>query len=164
MLRIIRSARELNFPELLCVYYESNLKCGKKICRNGTEAEQLRYGEEAFRAAIVDFLRDEGTFLAVWDQDGATRSCLRMEIYEDGLLLTCLETAPERRGEGNAKELVKQVLAWLDKHKPCVVYSHVMKTNKASLRVHQKNGFERVADFARLLDGTVTNQYFTLRR
>ena len=42
------------------------------------------------------------------------------------------------------------------------LYSHVDKRNLSSLKVHEKCGFRRVADFAVCVDGSVNQKMYTL--
>ena len=85
-------------------------------------------------------------------------SALRLEPYEDGLLLEALETAPAHRRKGYAEKLIRAVQAeFLQK-----IYSHVSKKNTASLAVHQKCGFRQVLDYAKYIDGSVVRSAVTL--
>ncbi len=94
----------------------------------------------------------------MWTADGAYVSVLRLEPYVDGYLLTGLETAPAARGKGYATMLMRAMLDIF----PERIYSHVQMKNTASLALHQNVGFKILYDYAHLLDGTVSRNYYTL--
>jgi len=158
MLKIVNKICDVDFTQMANVYLQSNLEYGRSNCRNGTTWEQLRCGEMNMRDSLCCFLRTKGAILALWDCGGCCVSALRLEPYLDGFLLSCLETAPEACGKGYGTELVKAAAAYIDGR----VYSHIHKKNAASLAVHKKASFVICADHARLLDGTVSQAYYTL--
>jgi len=158
MLQIITSPGQENMHQLLSVYAESNAAHGASLLPNGSCWEQLRLGEEMFRESVFAFLRINGAALALWSDSGRCNSALRLEPYLDGLLLSCLETAPEDRGKGAAAALLDAVL----ENSRCKIYSHVHKDNTISLKLHLNAGFSVFSDYSSLLDGTVTHSYYTL--
>lgn len=160
MLKIVNKICDVDFTQMANVYFQSNLEYGRSNCRSGTTWEQLRCGEMYMRDSLCSFLQTNGAILALWDCDGSCVSALRLEPYLDGFLLSCLETAPEACGKGYATELVKEIALYVSER----IYSHIHKTNAASLTVHRKAGFVICADHARLLDGTVSQAYYTLCR
>lgn len=158
MLQIVTSGKELNMQQLLPVYVLSNLECGQKLLKNESYWEQLRTGETVFRDSILSFLRIDGSMLALWNIRDRCVAALRLEPYQDGLLLSCLETAPEARGRGAATALLSAVL----ERCPGKVYSHIHKSNKISFNLHLKVGFEIALDHGNLLDGTTSGSYYTM--
>jgi RimJ/RimL family protein N-acetyltransferase len=98
------------------------------------------------------FFTTEGAIYALWSPAGEYVSALRLEPYQDGLLLEALETAPGQRRKGYAADLITAVLQMVGETK---VYSHVSKRNTASLRTHEKCGFHRVLEHAVYADGSV---------
>lgn len=154
MLKIIKTMGELNTEQLIGVYAES-------IRENAERFSMDQYqGENAFLDYLSeDFFRQQGAFYALWTEDGVYRSALRLEPYRDGLLLQALETAPNARRCGYAAKLM---IAVLENTNGKAVYSHISKRNKASMDLHKKCGFVVIADFADLLDGTVSQSYYTL--
>lgn len=162
MLQLIRSIREMDFAQLIQVYSQSNLEYGKRHCRNGTYWEQLRCGEAYMRESVSSFLREQGTMVALWSPEGRAVTGLRLQPYHDGMLLSCLETAPEARGKGYAGALLCHTLSCLSDGSSLAVYSHIKKDNAVSLAVHQRAGFRICADHAVLLDGSVSRGYYTL--
>lgn len=160
MLHIIKSIRELNFGALMSVYAEGNLENGQDRWPEEPPMRQLQLAEEGFYEYLrYDFFDAPGSFYAVWEEKGKWVSALRMEPFQDGMLLEALETAPEHRGNGYAENLIRSVL---DRLEPCKVYSHVGKTNAASLRVHEKCGFCRISERAVYIDGSVNAYCCTL--
>ena len=105
-----------------------------------------------------DFFRQSGARLCLWLEGERCVSALRFEPWKDGLLVTALETAPDRRRLGFASALLEAVLDHVGQGK---VYAHIHHRNAASIRVHEKCGFQKIAETARLLDGTVTAQMGT---
>lgn len=99
------------------------------------------------------FFRTKGAVYCIWEQDGRYVSALRLEPYEDGLILAGLQTLPGERGKGIATELIGAVVQWLGTGK---IYAHVYHRNKASIRVHQRCGFCLIAPHARFLDCSVS--------
>ncbi len=150
MLKIIKSMEELNIAQLLAVYAQST---GQNQRR---EDEFLSYMRE-------DFFRQKGAFYAVWIEDDAYKSALRLEPYGDGLLLQGVETAPDDRRKGYAESLLYHVLEYLRQGGHIFVYSHVEKRNKASLGLHSKCGFRVIKDSANYIDGTITQNSCTMQ-
>ena len=154
MIKICYTFQELNTPALLEIYSES------------IERRRLSEGISRFQAEdeFVDYLKDDffmakGSFYAVLIMDQVPVCALRAEPWCDGLLLSGLETRPDSRGNGFATQLLQMTLAHI---KETPAYVHVHKKNAKSLAVHKKCGFEITKDFARLLDGAVSGQYYTL--
>lgn len=158
MLRIIRSTGELSIHQLLPVYAESNLTTGLALSPNLSEWEQLRIGEDTFREDIFSFLRMPDTCLALWVEGETCVAALRLEPYADGSLLSCLETVPSLRGKGKAFALVSAVL----ENSYGTIYAHVRKDNDKSLSLHLRAGFKIISDYGKLLDGTVSCNFYTL--
>ncbi len=146
MLQIIKNMRELDTEQLLEVYRGSE----------PDEVDFLDYLRE-------DFFRQEGAFYAIWSVDDVYKSAVRLEPYRDGLLLYSLETAPNSRREGCAYSLLSQLMQLLRNCDCKAVYSHVNKRNKPSLSLHDKCGFKVISDTATYIDGTVTQNSFTLQ-
>ena len=156
MLVVIGSMRELRFGELMQVYGESNLEKGRRCWLYETEDRQLALAEQD----LYDYLRQcifavPDAALCVWQESGHYVSALRLEPWKDGLLLTGLETAPERRGKGYARALIRAVQGYLVQQGKGKLYSHINKSNTASICVHEKCGFRRIYDYAAYVDGSV---------
>lgn len=157
MLNICRKYTELDTNLLLMVYEES--------LQNTMEEEEISWfqAEEEFLAYLKEeFFRRNGAFYALWSVSGSYVSALRMEPYGDGFLMSCLETALQSRGKGFASKLLHEALQYALQTGAMPVYAHVHKRNAISLSVHRKCGFEKMEDFGKLIDGTVSHQYYTL--
>ena len=139
MLKTIRTAADLPLDELSRVY--------------GSRADEdfLRY----------EFFGQAGAALWLWSEGGEAVSALRTEPWKDGCLVTALQTASGCESRGYATMLLRAVLEDLGQQGSGRVYAHIHHRNSASICVHEKCGFRRIADTARLLDGTVTAQMGT---
>lgn len=161
MIKIIRNIQDVDFLQLIPVYEESNLEYGRRHFPDESFWGQIRCAEDSFREDISRFLTEVKGTLALWIAEGHAVAALRMEQYYDGMLISCLETAPKARGNGFATMLINHVIQQYNDRR---IYVHIQKNNVISMKVHQKNGFAIVKDSARLVDGTVSNKYYTLVR
>ena len=164
MLELISSYRQLDIAQLMEVYLEGNLKRGEMVYSYLDTNKQRYRAEDDFLSYLQeDFFRQKGAKYAVWNVDGCYMAALRLEPYQDGLLLEALETAPTSRRKRYAFNLMTSVLDLLQTTDCKFLYSHIHKTNIASLNLHQKCGFRIVADYASYIDGTITHNSCTLR-
>lgn len=160
MLRIFRTARDINFDKLKHVYLQTNTRCAERNYPKDEAKTAVLRSEEAFERYIrEEFFSISGACYAVWESGGSYVSALRMEPHQDGYLISFLETSPEHRRKGYGESLVRGVIGISDKP----FYAHVFKHNRASLALHQKCGFRQILDHAVLLDETVTQNAITLR-
>lgn len=162
MLKIFDSLAEIDFRQLMDVYEEGNRICGKEKYPDLSENLQMLYAEQDFYSYLEMFFRDPSARYAVWVADGRYAAALRLERYDDGLLLNALETAPAMRCKGFATDLVQAVLDHLRYSGSGILYSHVRKDNHLSLRVHHSCGFHIYAEHALYLDGTIRPDSYTL--
>ena len=146
MLKMVHSMKELPFGQLMQIYGE----------RYDVVSQQDFY--DYLRQC---FFQADGAMYALWLEDDQAVSALRLEPWRDGLLLTGLETAPDRRNRGYAICLLRAVLDWQRGQENVRVYSHIHKQNMASIRVHEKCGFCRISDCACYLDGSVDRRAAT---
>lgn len=159
ILRVIHSIRDLDIRQLVNVCRESLEISGKENYPQISANLQILYAEQDFCAYVRDFLSDSASVYAVWDAEGGYKAVLRLEPYLDGLLLSGLETLPEDRCRGYGKKLMNAVLEYVS---DAAVYSHVSKSNEASLGVHRACGFQRIQEFANYIDGSVLSSACTL--
>ena len=162
MLKIIESLSEIDFRQLMDVYEEDNRNSGKEHYPDSPENLQMLYAEQDFYTYLEVFFKDPSARYAAWVVDGRYAAALRLERYNDGLLLNALETAPALRCNGFATKLVLSVLDDLRCSGSGVLYSHVMKNNIPSLNVHRFCGFRIHSDQAVYLDGTIRPDSYTL--
>ena len=156
MLIIATRMRELNFNALMDIYLEANLEDGAARYPKLSSAEQLLLAEQDFYQYLVQcFFTLDGAMYAIWEENGKYLSALRLEPYQDGLLLSALETAPDYRRQGYACKLLRGVQSWLSQHGSIRVYSHVSRKNEASQRSHCSCGFRKILDYAVYADGSV---------
>ena len=156
MLLIAKRLEELDFSALMDIYVEGNLEKAEEYGDGGL----LRAEREFYDYLREDFFRQKDAFYALWKVQGRYVSAMRLEPHGDGWLLEALETAPDHRRKGYAKELMHAVL---DEMGHVIVYSHVSRRNEASLRTHYACGFQKHLDHVVYLDGSVTNRAVTLR-
>ena len=160
MLYLARRLHQLNFTKLMAVYEEGNRENAAIFFPELPEGQQMLQAEQAFYQYLQEgFFSVEGAMYAVWIENGEYVSALRLEPYEDGLLLEALETAPGERKKGYAEKLIRAVQVEF----PQKIYSHVSKKNTASLKIHQKCGFCQILDYAKYIDGSVVRTAITLR-
>lgn len=162
MLKVFSSPKGLNKAQLLNVYEQSIHDAGKQNYAHLPENLQLLNAEKDLLLYIDLFLADKRAIIAVWAAEGAYVAALRAEQYNDGFLLSGLETAPAERHKGYATALVKELQSYLSQTGHYTLYSHVDKKNKASLRVHEKCGFSCILEHAVYLDGSVSRKAYTL--
>ena len=157
---VAKSLRDLSFGKLMEVYAEGNLENGRNLWPDEPEGRQIALAEQEFYQYLkqVFFLTKDARYLIL---EGNNRyiSALRLEPYQDGLLLEALETAPEFRRKGYGEALVRAALETVEGIK---VYSHVSKRNVASLRAHEKCGLVKILDHAVYADGSVNDVCCTL--
>ena len=159
MLYLAENLNRLSFSKLMAVYVEGNQENGQDLWPQFSDNEQLLRAEQAFYQYLnEDFFKTTGAVYAIWLENDTYVSALRLEPYQDGLLLEALETAPEFRKMGYAVRLIEAV----KREFPGKIYSHVGKRNVASLKTHEKCGFQRILDYAVYVDGTVARNAYTL--
>ena len=159
MLHIAKKMKGLDFASLMEVYEESNRENGEELWPELPEGLQILRAEQAFHQYLREcfFVTPEAVY-CIWQENGRYVSALRLEPYQDGLLLEALETAPDFRHRGYACCLLEAVLQQFGDQK---IYSHVSKRNTASLRTHEKCGFRRMADHAVYADGSYMTNHVT---
>ena len=155
MLAVVKNFSDLNLRELEAVYSET--------ISNLTATQYDPFPEDLFAEDLRNFFSIPGAAVYLWIENGYVVSALRAEPYLDGVLISYLETAPAMRGSGFAKVLLSAVIEHLESHQIKCVYSHVSRKNAPSLAVHYANGFSSILDYAKLLDGTISWNYYTLQ-
>lgn len=148
--------------KLLPIYEESILTNMAKKAGNSEYQNRVRAEDDFLLFIREEFYRVKGCRIFVWQHEGVMVSALRLEPYKDGYLLCGLETAPMHRRKGYAKALLLSTIEYLKINDNCIIYSHIHRNNRISLRLHSKCGFCRISDTAILLDGSVSVMYHTL--
>ena len=164
MLHVYHRLSDLNFVKLMDLYSEGNKENAQAHYPASDRYTALFNVEQDFYQYLLEiFFPTKGAFYAVWEENGAYLSALRMEPYRNGLLLAALETHPDYRRSGYAKALISSTLKQLEQTGVSFVYAHVHKRNEASLRSHLSCGFTRVSEQAVYIDGSVNTRYCTLQ-
>lgn len=164
MLRLAYSIKELDFAKLMAVYREGNQENGEEFYPELSPEEAVRRAEQDFYDYLKQsFFPAQGAVYALWEVQGNYVSALRMEPYRDGYLIEALETAPDKRRKGYARELMEAFLNFARGRGLTPVYSHISKRNVPSQRVHSACGFSRYKDLAVYIDGSVDNKCDTWR-
>ena len=160
MLILAKKLHQLNFQQLMEVYAEGNEENGEEMWPGLNREQMLLRAEQAFYEYLAEvFFPVDGAVYAIWVENGVYICALRLEPYEDGLLLEALETAPAERRKGYAEKLIRAVQDAF----PQRIYSHVSKKNAPSLAVHKKCGVRQVLDYAKYIDGSVARNAVTLQ-
>ncbi len=164
MLIIARSMGELSFGSLMEIYVEGNRENGGELYPQEPEARQIALAEQDFYDFLRNdfFSREESRYM-ILEEEGTYLSALRLERYQDGLLMEALETVPWARNRGFAARLIRLVQELLTKEGSGPVYSHVSNFNAPSLAVHSKCGFRKILDYAAYQDGSINRRSQTLR-
>ena len=162
MLKIYNCLADIDFRQLMDVYEEWNRINGKSVYGKFPANLQMLYSEQDFYAYLVEFFREPSARYAVWIHDGRYVSALRLEAYNNGLLLNALETRLDTRNCGFAKMLIKSVLNDLRSKGSGVLYSHIQKNNAISIRAYLSCGFSVFSDSAVYLDGTIRPDSYSL--
>lgn len=156
MLIVVDALHKLDFAKLMAVYEEGNRENGEEFYPDLSPNEQILRAEQDFYAYLqTGFFTQPGDLYCIWEENGSYVSALRLESYQDGLLLEALETRPECRRQGYGERLIRAVL---DVLRPEKVYSHIGHKNAPSQAVHHKCGFRKIADHARYVDGSVNHR------
>lgn len=137
---------DASIESLLCVY-------------SGSIGDLSWRAEQAFLEDLQLFYSCKNVFIACWFDCGTAVCAMRVEPYQDGYLISCLETAPDKRRMGYAGALLASVMD----RQPAVYYSHVDKNNDASLRLHHKLCFKKMLDYAVHVDGSVYANSYTMK-
>ena len=163
MLHVFHKLREMDFYQLMQVYSQGNIENAQAFYSDlDPNVGRIRAEDDFYQYLSEDFFRQPGAFYCVWLENQQYVSALRLEPYQDGLLLEALETHPEHRRKGYAATLLRSVQAYLTQQGVTAVYSHVHKRNTPSMAVHRACGFVQHLDYAVYIDGTVTDRSCTL--
>jgi ribosomal protein S18 acetylase RimI-like enzyme len=150
---------ELPFGKLMGIYTQSNRECGKKWSSESVERQIAMAEQEIYVYLRQCFFTRPGSRCFIWEEQGNAISAVRCESYADGWLLTALETAPEYRRKGYGELMIRELQQYLGISR---IYSHVAKSNLASLQLHKKCGFQIMKNHAVHMDGSVFHDSVTM--
>ena len=135
--------------KLMDIYGESNSDNTAFFCPDETDPEKaVRKVEEGFLDFLKNgFLARPGNTVWVLEENGAWVSALRTSRISDGLYyLEALETRPDSRRAGYGSALLSEVISALKETGAFRLCDCVGKGNAASLRTHEKCGFEIISE------------------
>ncbi len=140
---------DLDPRKLMDIYAEGNLENTDYFFPELTDkAEAVKKVEENFLKYLErDFFHTPNPSYWVLEEDGRWVSALRLNELKPGFYyLEALETRPDCRRKGCSFRLLTEVIEALKKQGHFEIHDCVGKKNKASLRTHQKCGFQIVAE------------------
>ena len=159
MLLIAKTLRTLDFGKLMAVYAESNRENGEEFYPDLPAGQQILRAEQDFYAYLqTGFFTQPGDRYCIWEENGKYICALRLQRYQDGLLLEALETHPEFRGRGCAQRLIRAALENAEADR---VYVHISRRNAPSIAAHAKCGFRKILDYSVYADGSVNRHHDT---
>ncbi len=162
MFQVFKHISDINISAFKHLYREQLLKMQRCSYPNLDDIEGALSAEQDFYYDLNSFFRMNGSFIAVWQENKRYVSALKIEKFKDGFLISGFETDPDFRNTGFGSSLLKSVLMYISDSNDLRIYSHIKKNNVASLCVHQKCGFQIHCDYAEFLDGTVSNDSYTM--
>ena len=157
------SLNELNFEALIAVYEEGNICNGAERYPEESATMQKRLAELDFEDYLrQSFFRQPGASYCVYVENGSYISAARVEPFDNGFLISGLETRPDCRRNGYGRKLMENLILTCKGKGKLPIYSHVNERNIASMRLHLQCGFRVYKDTARYLDGSVHSDSKTL--
>lgn len=155
MLLIARKISDLDVPELWSIYANDH---GMNISGSAGQGECKR----EFYLFLTDFFCNLHGSYFILIEDSAYVSAVRAQKFEDGILISGLQTKREQRNKGYAKCLLKCVCDEIRRGGDVPIYSHVSEKNSVSLAVHRSCDFHVLKESAHMLDGSVRSDTWTL--
>jgi len=159
MIIIADQITKLNFEMLAALQARQIELARKKNYRHLSKQEGMTCAKQDYYEYLRDvfFSRMHGE-IYIYEEDGCYICGVCFEPYKDGLLLNSLVTLKDYRRKGYAEKLLVFALEHLN-GRP--VYSHIHENNFASIRLHEKLGFQFLYSYGHMLDGTVRSNHFT---
>ena len=154
MFQVYNSIKDLNFGQLAAVYAESLSREGMLQYPDLDPNMQMLEATQDFFGFLRAFFQEPDARYMVWRHQGRYVSALRVEPYADGALIEGLETALESRRRGYAKLLLSNTVEYLKNQGISKIYSHIEKSNTASIQTHLDCGFVKISDHAVCIDGS----------
>ena len=149
MLLKIEQYCDLNERMLMDIYSESNFENTDYFF---PDEENKELAVQKVETGFLDFLKNEffsQNEAAYWifEENGVWHSALRTcKVLNGPYYLEALETQPDSRKKGYASLLLLSVLDVLKKGGSFRICDCVSKKNPASLKVHEKCGFQIVSE------------------
>lgn len=149
MVLTITNYKDLDVRKLMDVYSESNYENTAYFYPDETDKDvAVQKVEKGFSDFLKnDFFEKTGASYWIWEENGDWISAFRLNrIQTDLYYLEALETRPDQRGKGYASLLLSSVVDSLKKAGPFRLCDCVSKKNTASLKTHERCGFQIVSD------------------
>ena len=149
MLIRITEYQKIDPGKLMDVYSESNYENTDYFFPDETDKE---VAVQRVEAGFLDFLKNDffnkaGAAYWILEINDVWVSALRTCKIQEGLYyLEALETRPDYRRKGYAALLLSSVADSLKENGPFRLCCCVSKKNTASLKAHEKSGFQVVSD------------------
>ena len=158
MIIVADQINKLNFGMFIPLQEQLLEAARKRDHRHLPEAEGRICAQQDYYEYLRDvfFFRMHGN-IYIYEEKGRYVCGACFEPYRDGLLLNSLVTLKEYRRKGYAERLLSCALEQLEGP----VYAHIYEKNLASLRLHEKLGFQCMHAYAHMLDGSVRSDHFT---
>lgn len=149
MLLRITNYSYLDAGKLMDIYAESNLENTDYFYPDETDKDAaLKKVEAGFMDFLQnDFFKQDESAYWILEDEGVWLCAARTCRIKNGLYyLEALETRPDLRGKGYASQLLSSLLNVLKEEGSFILCDCVSKKNIASLRTHEKCGFQIVSD------------------
>ena len=166
MLIKITEYQKIDTRNLMDVYSESNYENTDYFFPDEADKEAA---VQEVEAGFLDFLKNDffnNASATYWilEMNGVYVSALRTCMIQKGLYyLEALETRPDYRRKGYGTVLLSSVIDSLKENGPFRLCSCVSKKNIASLKTHEKSGFQIVSEEGYdYLNGEADNHDFGL--
>lgn len=147
------------YPETMEALYQKNFEG-----RYSTEADARTAQINDYTESIAAFLAQEDRYIFAFRDGDTIAAALRViHMGEDNWYLEALGTAPEYRGQGIAKRLLKQTLRLMRTLPTHSIVSLVRRDNEASRAVHEACGFLDTGMTAKDEEGTTVEECMIYR-
>ena len=149
MLITISELKDIDMRKLMDIYSESNYENTDYFF---PDEPDKKVAVQKVEAGFLDFLKNDFFGKAdatywILEINGVYVSALRTCIIRRGLYyLEALETRPDYRRKGYGARLLSSVADSLKENGPFRLCSCVSKKNAASLKTHEKSGFQVVSE------------------
>ncbi len=152
----ITSISQVPYSRLMELYGQDLQENAQRDYPAYSANEALFAAEQDYYTYLAEvFFQTPGARFFAWTSCGQWVSCLRLEPYADGYLICGITTDSGCRRKGYAIRLLTLVLEQLN----AKIYSHVEKQNLASVRLHEKCGFVRKQEWAKMLNGEILHNF-----
>lgn len=165
MIKIIKKFKDINFDLLFEVYKNVSEKQMEDYYpglsyEDAVKEYKIEYGE-----FIEKFLKNPKNFMAINIKEDIYVTAFRLiKINKESteFYLEALETHSDYLRKGYASELISETLKVLSFDKAIKVKCAIKKTNKGSLRTHEKCGFKIDKNYTVFEDGIIHKDTYSM--